>query len=63
MLIGWSLYVSHPGPQFPLVLTVTRLLKLQEVTCGLIYLHDQGVIHGDLKGVRLCTPQLPTALM
>ena len=30
-----------------------RFLQLSDVTKGLIYMHDQGMIHGDLKGVRL----------
>ena len=28
-------------------------LQLEGVATGLIYIHNQGVIHGDLKGVRL----------
>jgi len=34
-------------------LTIIWLLQLGEVTMGLIYMHDQGIVHGDLKGVRL----------
>jgi len=30
-----------------------RLRLLVEVTRGLIYMHDQGVIHGDLKGANI----------
>ena len=29
------------------------MLKLAGVAKGLIYIHGQGVIHGDLKGVRI----------
>jgi serine/threonine protein kinase len=29
------------------------ILQLEGVATGLIYIHNQGVIHGDLKGVRL----------
>ena len=28
-----------------------RLSQLTDVARGLIYMHDQGMIHGDLKGV------------
>jgi len=41
-------------------LTITRLLQLGDVVEGLIYTHDQGIIHGNLKGVgckaRSCLP-------
>ena len=30
-----------------------KILQLEGVTKGLIYIHDQGMIHADLKGVRL----------
>ena len=39
-----------------------RLVRqLQGVTKGLIYLHGQGMIHGDLKGVclRIRSPKCP----
>ena len=29
------------------------IIQLEGVATGLIYIHNQGVIHGDLKGVRL----------
>jgi len=32
---------------------MTRLLQLRDVIRGLIYVHDQGIVHGDLKGARL----------
>ena len=32
-----------------------RMLQLRDVTGGLIYMHDQGIVHGDLKGVRFRT--------
>ena len=41
---------------FTLLLTITRLLQLGDVTRGLIYMHGEGVVHGDLKGVRFRTP-------
>jgi len=31
---------------------ITQFLQLVDVTKGLIYIHSQGMIHGDLKGVR-----------
>ena len=34
---------------------ITRLLQLRDVTKGLIYMHDQGIIHGNLNGVRFRT--------
>jgi serine/threonine protein kinase len=33
------------------------ILQLGGVATGLIYIHGQGVIHGDLKGVRLRWPE------
>ena len=47
--------VSFPsGPcRFLQLLTTVRLPKLKDVAKGLIYMHNQGMIHGDLKGVRL----------
>jgi len=47
------------GPYFCLSLTSVCLLQLRDVTKGLIYMHDQGIIHGDLKGVRFQTPCNP----
>ena len=35
---------------------MTWSLKLGDVTRGLIYMHDQGVIHGGLRGVRFRDP-------
>ena len=32
-------------------LTVGYLIQLGDVAKGLIYIHSQGMIHGDLKGV------------
>ena len=34
-------------------LTVFGILQLVGVTKGLIYIHDRGMVHGDLKGVGL----------
>ena len=49
-----------------LSLTITRLWQLRGISKGLVYMHDQGIIHGNLRGVRIrthhhsCTPtQLP----
>ena len=41
-----------------LSLMATRLLQLADVARGLAYLHDEGIIHGDLKGVCSQIPQL-----
>jgi len=32
-----------------------QLLQLGGVTRGLIYMHEHGIVHGDLKGVRFRT--------
>ena len=40
------------GPFLRVSLTITWLLQLGDVTRGLIYMHDQGTIHGNLNGVR-----------
>ena len=32
---------------------ILRLPQLEEITRGLTYMHDQGIVHGDLKGVRI----------
>ena len=48
--------VRSPGPHFYLMITIVRLPQLEDVTRGLIYMHDQGIVHGDLKGVRIEPP-------
>ena len=54
MRIGWDLYVFFVRyPYRCLSLTIARLLQLRDATKGLIYMHDQGIVHGDLKGVRI----------
>lgn len=45
-LVGSSFKISLPA------LTVGLFIELGDVARGLIYIHNQGVIHGDLKGVR-----------
>lgn len=35
-----------------------KLTQLADVAKGLIYIHNQGMIHGDLKGVRFDTWRL-----
>ena len=42
--------------QFHKSLTM-RLPQLSDVARGLVYMHDQGLIHGDLKGVCLAKPK------
>ena len=44
-----SIYVNSRDPR--LLLVVTWLPQLADVARGLIYMHGQGMIHGDLKGV------------
>ena len=44
------LSLQDPDLHFPLI--ILRFAQLRDVTRGLIYMHDQGIIHGDLKGVR-----------
>ena len=34
------------------LLIISSLLQLEGVARGLMYIHSQGMIHGDLKGVR-----------
>ena len=53
--------LSRLSPRLRLLLTITYLLQLRDVTKGLIYMHDQGIIHGNLKGVRFRTPCQPHA--
>jgi len=48
-LVGFF-FVRGPYPR--LSLTIMYLLQLRDVTKGLIYMHDEGIIHGNLKGVR-----------
>jgi len=47
--------VSSPSqlPKHHLSFTTTQPQQLGDVTRGLIHMHDQGMIHGDLKGVCL----------
>ena len=40
------------GPYIHVVMMITWLSQLGDVTTGLTYMHDQGIVHGDLKGVR-----------
>jgi serine/threonine protein kinase len=51
-----ELVSSLSDPPYHL-LTVIRLTQLSDVAKGLIYVHDQGMIHGDLKGVCPTVPQ------
>ena len=45
-LVSSSFESPPPSP-----LTVVLFPQLCDVTRGLIYMHDQGMVHGDLKGV------------
>lgn len=44
--------VSRLVPYFFFTFTFERPLQLIEVAEGLIYLHDRGIVHGNLNGVR-----------
>ena len=48
-LVGLS-----PGSFHPHFIDNYEIFQLEGVAEGLIYVHDQGMIHGDLKGVCLC---------
>jgi len=43
--------VSPPVPPTDSALTILNDIQLSGVTSGATYLHDLGVVHGDLKGV------------
>lgn len=43
-----SLLLAVPGAD--------NTFQLEDVAAGLIYMHGQGVVHGDLRGVRSETP-------
>ena len=40
------------GPYPHLSLTMPQLPQVGDVARGLIYMHGQGIVHGDLRGVR-----------
>ena len=42
----WDLFLLLTAP-----VANNRFLQLKDVTLGLIYMHGQAMIHGDLKGV------------
>ena len=42
----WALFLPPVAP------TTDNAYQLKDVATGLIYMHNQGIIHGDLKGVR-----------
>ena len=50
MQIDWDLYVFRSRSLLSLI--TYDGLQLRDATMGLIYIHDEGVVHGDLKGVR-----------
>ena len=53
MPIDWSLCVSRLAPfLFYVAFTIKRSPQLTDITEGLIYIHDQGIVHGNLNGVR-----------
>ena len=49
-----AFFVRDSQPR--LLLGIARVPQLGDVTNGLIYVHDQDVVHGNLKGVRFQTP-------
>ena len=57
-LVGFSFLL-----QLYSLLIATLFAQLQDVSRGLIYMHSQGMIHGDLKGVSLCIRELPFCLL
>jgi hypothetical protein len=61
MQIGWRWYASHSEPHYR-PLTIGYLIQLEDVAWGLMYIHSQGMIHGDLKGVRFWWPVPPPSL-
>jgi len=38
-----------------LILNVVQFLQLKDVAQGLTYMHEEGMVHGDLKGVTFLT--------
>ena len=50
---GKPFAVGEPTYRFPtnFALTILNVLQLAEVMSGVVYLHELGIIHGDLKGV------------
>ena len=49
----FGLVSFHSKSRCPLFVDHHVILQLSGVARGLIYIHSQGIIHGDLKGVRL----------
>jgi len=49
----FELVAPHPNSRCPHIpLTITWISQLGDVARGLAYMHDQKMVHGDLKGVR-----------
>jgi serine/threonine protein kinase len=48
------------GSYLHLAFTITQLSQLAGVVQGLMYMHGQEIIHGDLKGVRVLSPSYPS---
>ena len=44
------------------LVSTTENHQLADVTIGLIYLHDNGMVHGDLKGVSFRSLEYSAAL-
>ncbi|KAJ3530502.1 hypothetical protein NMY22_g8546 [Coprinellus aureogranulatus] len=43
-------YLSDPGNPSG---SVDRLLLISDIACGMSYLHQEGIVHGDLKGANI----------
>jgi len=44
------------------LITITRLRQLGDIAKGLVYMHGQGMTHGDLKGVSMSLRISPLSL-
>lgn len=52
----FELVCFSSSPPHPTVTDGATIPQLSDVAKGLIYMHDKGMIHGDIKGVCLVEP-------